>query len=80
MDDKKVHGFSEIPLITKRGDVAWNNVQPIIDAYEELYNIFNAIQKRFGWGIFYVRGKFKETAKKIAGSVVLNDTSMDGKR
>ena len=79
MDEKKVHGFSEIPLITKRGDVAWNNVQPIIDAYEELYNIFNAIQKRFGWGIFYVRGKFKETAKKIAGSVVLNDTSMDGK-
>lgn len=76
--EKKAHGFSEIPLITKRGDVAWNNVQPIIDAYEELYNIFNAIQKRFGWGIFYVKGKFKETARKIAGNVVLNDTSMDG--
>ena len=73
------HGFSEIPLITKRGDVAWNNVQPIIDAYEELYNIFNAIQKRYGWGIFYVKGKFKDTAKKIAGSVVLNDTTIDGK-
>lgn len=73
------HGFSEIPLITKRGDVAWNNIQPIIEAYEELYNIFNAIQKRFGWGIFYVKGKFKETTKKIAGSVVLNDTSIDGK-
>lgn len=73
------HGFSEIPLITKRGDVAWNNIQPIIEAYEELYNIFNAIQKRFGWGIFYVKGKFKETTKKIAGSVVLNDTSIDSK-
>lgn len=73
------HGFSEIPLITKRGDVAWNNIQPIIEAYEELYNIFNAIQKRFGWGIFYVKGKFKETTKKLAGSVVLNDTSIDGK-
>lgn len=72
------HGFSEIPLITKRGDVAWNNVQPIIEAYEELYNVFNAIQKRFGWGIFYIKGKFKDTAKKIAGSVVLNDTSMEG--
>ena len=44
-----------------------------------MYNIFNAIQKRFGWGIFYVKGKFKETTKKIAGSVVLNDTSIDGK-
>lgn len=73
------HGFSEIPLITKRGNVAWNDIQPIIEAYEELYNIFNAIQKRFGWGIFYVKGKFKETTKKIAGSVVLNDTSIDGK-
>lgn len=73
------HGFSEIPLITKRGDVAWNNIQPIIEAYEELYNIFNAIQKRYGWGIFYVKGKFKDTTKKIAGSVVLNDTSIDGK-
>lgn len=77
--ESEPHGFSEIPLVTKRGDVAWNNVQPIIDAYEELYNIFNAIQKRFGWGIFYVKGKFKETARKIAGSVVLNDTTMDGK-
>lgn len=73
------HGFSEIPLITKRGNVAWNDVQPIIEAYEELYNIFNAIQKRYGWGIFYVKGKFNDTARKIAGSVVLNDTSIDGK-
>lgn len=72
------HGFNEIPLITKRGMVAWDNVQPIIEAYEELYNVFNAIQKRFGWGIFYVKGRFNEQAKKIAGSVVLNDTSIDG--
>lgn len=73
------HGFEEIPLITKRGNVAWNNVQPIIEAYEELFNVFNAIQKRFGWGIFYVKGKFKDKGKKIAGNVVLNDTSIDGK-
>jgi hypothetical protein len=72
------HGFSEIPLITKRGDVAWNNVQPIIECYEELYNVFNAIQKRFGWGIFYVKGRFKDEGKKIAGGIVLQDTSMDG--
>ena len=78
-DAPEPHGFSEIPLITKRGDVAWNNVQPIIDCYEELYNVFNAIQKRFGWGIFYVKGRFKEHAQKIAGSVVLNDTSVEGK-
>ena len=23
------HGFDEIPLVTKRGDVAWNDVQPL---------------------------------------------------
>lgn len=73
------HGFEECPLITKRGDVAWNNVQWQCDGYENLYNIFRAIQKRFGWGILYVRGKFADKGKKIAGNVVLNDTSLDGK-
>ena len=73
------HGFEEIPLITKRGDVAWNDVQNIITSYEVLYNVFNAIQRRHGWGLLYVKGKFKDKAEKIAGSVVLNDTSIDGK-
>lgn len=73
------HGFSEIPLITKRGDVAWNNVQNIIESYETLYNVFNAIQKRYGWGILYIKGKFQDNAQKIAGSVVLNDKSLEGK-
>ena len=72
------HGFNEIPLITKRGEVAWNSVQSNIEAYEELYNVFNAIQKRWGWGIFYIKGKFKDDGKKLAGSVVLNDTSAQG--
>ncbi|MDE5987238.1 MAG: phage portal protein [Prevotella sp.] len=72
------HGFSEIPLATKRGDVAWNPVQSIIEMYETLYNLFIVIQKRHGWGILYVRGRFKENAQQIAGNIVLNDTSIDG--
>ena len=72
------HGFNEIPLITKRGKVAWDEVQTAIEGYETLYNIFLVVQKRFGNGILYVRGKFKDQAQKIAGSIVLNDTSMDG--
>ena len=71
------HGFSECPLVTKRGDVAWNKVQTLIEMYETLYNVFYVIQKRHGWGILYVKGKFKDTSKKIAGSVILNDTSMN---
>ena len=73
------HGFSECPLVTKRGDVAWNKVQTLIELYETLYNIFYVIQKRHGWGILYVKGKFTDTAKKIAGSVILNDKSMNEK-
>lgn len=71
------HGFEEIPLITKRGDVAWNCVQTIIEDYEILYNIFNAIQRRYGWGILYVKGKFGDKGKKLAGNIVLNDTSTE---
>lgn len=72
------HGFSEIPLVTKRGNVAWNDVQGLIDTYETLYNIFIVIEKRHGWGILYIKGKFKEQAKQLAGSIILNDTSIDG--
>ena len=71
------HGFEEIPLITKRGDVAWNDVQSIIEIYEVIYNVFNAIQKRYGWGILYIKGRFSENAKKIAGNVILNDSSLN---
>lgn len=76
-EEPELHGFDEIPLITKKGDVAWEGGQTAIEAYEELANVFNAIQKRFGWGIFYIKGRFKEDSRKIAGSVVLNDVNAD---
>lgn len=72
------HGFDEIPLITKRGDVAWNDVQTLIDCYEALYNVFNVIQKKHGWGILYIKGNFRDNARRLAGNVVLQDTSIDG--
>lgn len=74
----EAHGFSEIPLATKRGDVAWNSVQSIIEMYETIYNLYIVIQKRHGWGKLYIKGRFKENAQRIAGDVVLNDTSIDG--
>lgn len=78
LDYEEMHGFSESPLITKRGDVPWNNVQDLIELFEIIFNLFAVIQKRHGWGILYIKGKFNETAKKIAGSIILNDTSIDG--
>lgn len=71
------HGFPENPLVTKRGEVAWNRGQKTIESYEALYNTFIVIQKRHGWGIIYIKGKFNQNAQKIAGQVVLNDTSLD---
>lgn len=70
------HGFSECPLITKRGPVAWDNVQTIIEMYETLYNIYYVIEKRHGWGILWIKGKFKDTGKRLAGNVILNATSI----
>lgn len=79
LESKEEHGFSESPLATKRGDVAWNAVQYLIELFEIVFNLFAVIQKRHGWGILYIKGKFNETAKKLAGSIILNDTSIDGK-
>ena len=78
MDTPILHGFSEIPLCTKRGDVAWNNAQSLIEIYEIIYNIFFVIQKRNGWGILYIKGNLSETTKKLAGNIILQDKSMDG--
>lgn len=78
LERAEFHGFSEIPVVTKRGDVAWNNVQTLIEVYEIIYNIFLVIQKRHGWGILYIRGNFSERVKKIAGSIILNDRTPDG--
>lgn len=77
LDFTEEHGFTESPLVTKRGDVPWNNVQDLIELFEIIFNLFAVIQKRHGWGILYIKGKFNETAKKIAGSIILNDTSID---
>lgn len=71
------HGFSEIPLVTKRGDVPWGLAQSIIEVYEIIYNIFAVIMKRHGWGILFIKGNILEKAKRIAGAVVLNDSSLN---
>lgn len=71
------HGFSEIPLAVKRGLVAWDAVQNVIEFYERTYNTFMVIQNKYGHGALYVKGKLAEKAKKMAGAYVLNDTSMN---
>lgn len=71
------HGFSECPLVVKRGKVAWDNVQDLIEVAERTYNTFIVIQNRYGYGMLYVKGKINPKAQRINGSFILNDTSMD---
>ena len=73
------HPFGEIPLITKRTKVAWDAGQTLIESYERLDNIFKVLQNKFGWGLLWVKGRIDPKAKKIAGNIVLNDTSYEGK-
>lgn len=64
------HGFSEIPLITKRGDVAWNNVQTLIEQKEIIHNIYTVIQKRQGWGILFLKGNLSNKLDMLNGSII----------
>lgn len=73
------HPFGEIPLVTKRTEVSWDKGQTLIEGFERLYNIFQVLQNKWGWGMLYVKGRINEKAKKIAGNIVLNDTSYEGK-
>lgn len=77
MADPELHGFSECPLITKRGPVAWNDGQPIIEVLERTLNTFVVIQNRYGQGILYIKGKILNKGKRVAGAIVLNDTNPD---
>lgn len=76
-DDPVEHGFSECPLVVKRGKVAWDNVQDLIEVAERTYNTFIVIQNRYGYGMLYVKGKINPKAQKLNGSFILNDTSLD---
>ena len=75
LEDPVLHGFDEIPLITKRGLVPWDGVQSLIETKEVIYNIFMVCQKRHGWGVLYIRGRFEDEGKQIAGAIILNDRS-----
>lgn len=77
LESAEEHGFSECPLITKRGSVAWNEGQNIIEVLERTLNTFVVIQNRYGQGILYVKGRVMPNGKRIAGAIVLNDPNPD---
>ena len=48
-------------------------------AYETLYNILAITIRKYGYNMLYVKGKFKDDGRKVAGAMILNDTSLEGK-
>lgn len=72
-----LHGFKEIPLISKRCEVAWNNVQSLIEHKEIIYNIYNVIQKRQGWGILFLKGNLSNKLDVMNGSLIAKAQGLD---
>jgi hypothetical protein len=70
------HGYSEIPIVYKRGDVAWEKGQVLIDIFELLYNIYMIIEKKVGFPMLYIIGKV-DLSKKNDTAVMLQDKSVD---
>ena len=54
--DPSKHGYSDIPIVYKRGEVAWEKGQGIIDIFELMYNIYMIIEKKVGFPILYIIG------------------------
>lgn len=74
-----LHNFDQIPIVYKRGYVAWEMSQSIIEAYEILYNIDMVIKKRHGWGKLYIKGNIDKKMDQLNGSIILSDSHPEGK-
>lgn len=77
LTEVSMHGFNRIPVVYKRGEVAWEKAQSIIETLEIIYNIYTVIMKRHGWGLLYIRGKLDPKITKTAGAIILNDPNPD---
>lgn len=75
LKENVLHGFKEIPLITKRQDPVHGNAQSLIERFEKMCNVHSAILAKYGNGVFYVKGNAEEGDKKALGSYMLVDNS-----
>ena len=70
------HDFEDIPVVYKRGDVAWEKGQVLIDIYELLYNIYMIIEKKVGFPILYIIGK-PSLERRNDTAVMLKESSVE---
>ena len=74
LESVEPHGFEQIPVAYKRGDVAWEKGQVLIDIYELLYNIYMIVEKKVGFPMLYIIGK-ASLEKRSDTAVMLKDSS-----
>lgn len=72
----ELHGFSKIPLLHKRGKVAWEYAQSSIEMWELMANINAIALKRFGTFALVLIGDVDgESFKRDSSSLIINLSS-----
>lgn len=72
---KILHGFSRNPLLFKRGNVAWEYAESIIEIWELLANIHAVTLKRFGtWGLVLKGDMDEDSFKRDSNTLIINLT------
>lgn len=74
LDTRTNHGYSRIPVVYKRGDVAWDKVQYTIEETEWAFSQFCESNAYFAFPILFVAGEVNALPKKGVQGKVL-DTS-----
>lgn len=71
------HGFDEIPIVYKRGEVAWEQGQTLIDIFELLYNIYMIVEKKVGFPLLYIIGKATLEKRSDTATILKDSTTGD---
>ena len=79
--DNVKHGFTRIPLIYKRGYVAWEFAQSAIEMREVIMAIDSVVKKRFGWHWLWVNADMDEiTFNSNEGVVILSNPNIGNEK
>ena len=71
-----IHGFSRIPLLHKRGKVAWEYAESTCEMWELMVNIQNIALKRFGTFALVFTGEMDaESFKRDSSTLIINLSS-----
>lgn len=75
------HGFSIIPLLYKRGYVAWEFAQSAIEMREVIMAINSVVMKRFGWHWLWINADIENiTIDSGDGVVIVSNPDMGNEK